>query len=82
MALALVPGRAAQGDAVIQRAFVLDHRRLADHHAHAVVDEHAAADRRSRMDLDAGNPAREMGQRTRQPAHAMHPTASGKPCAR
>jgi hypothetical protein len=58
---------------VIQGALVLDDGGLADHHAHAMVNEDAAPDRRPRMNLDAGNPAREMGQRTRHPAQTGGP---------
>src|SRR5512135_3241873 len=44
MALAMLPGSAAQGHAVIHGHVVADLGRLADHHAHAVVDEEAPAD--------------------------------------
>ena len=36
---------------------VADLRRLADHYAHAVVNEKAIADLRARMNFDAGEPA-------------------------
>ena len=58
MALALVPRSAAQRDAVIERAIVADFGGLAHHHAHAVIDEHAAADGGAGVDFDAGQPAR------------------------
>jgi hypothetical protein len=35
---------AAQGHALVDGAVVADHGGLADHHAEAVVDEHAPAD--------------------------------------
>ena len=54
MALALVPRRAAERDAVIERAIVADLGRFADDDAHAVVDEHPPADGGARVDLDAG----------------------------
>ncbi len=52
---------AAQGNAVVERHVVADLRRLADHHAHAVVDEEPPPDRRTRVDLDAREPAPELG---------------------
>ena len=62
---------AAQGHPVIERDVVADLRGLADHHAHAVVDEEAAADAGAGMDLDAGQEAAEMrerrGRSSRQP---------------
>ena len=73
MALALLPGGPAQGDAVIERAVVPDLGGLADDHAHAVIDEETATDARSRMDLDAGQPARQMRIEPRQPLEAMGP---------
>ena len=48
---------------------------LADHHAHAVVDEEAAADRRAGMDLDAGEEAAEL----RDEAAAQLPVAPPEP---
>jgi len=42
---------------VVQGAVVADLGGLAHHHAHAVVDEHPAADLRPGMDLDARQPA-------------------------
>src|ERR1043165_4661920 len=57
---AAVERRAAERHGLIDGAAVAPFRRLADHHAHAVVDEHAAADLRARVDLDAGQPAADM----------------------
>jgi hypothetical protein len=82
MALALAPGGTAQRDAVIQRAFVLDHRSLADDHAHAVVDEDPATDGCPGMDLDTRDPAREMGNKTRQPAQTGAPKPVREPMQR
>src|SRR5262249_34915468 len=73
VALALVPGGAAQGHAVVQRAVVAELGGLADHHAHAVVDESAPADLRPRMDLDAGEEARAGRSKPRQPAQFHAP---------
>jgi hypothetical protein len=64
---------------VIQRAVVADHRRLADDHTHAVVDEHPLAYGGPGMDLDAGEPACEMRKEARQPAHARTPQPVGDP---
>jgi hypothetical protein len=44
MPLAGLFARAAQGHALVERHIVADDRSLADHHAHAVIDEEAAAD--------------------------------------
>ena len=48
---------AAERDAVIEHHVVADLGRLADHDAHRVVDEEPPADRRARVDLDAGEQA-------------------------
>ena len=52
MTLLLFQRHAAQGDTLIEGNVVADFRRLADHAAHAVIDEQAAADGGARMDLD------------------------------
>ncbi len=75
VALALVPGRAAQRNAVIERRIVADLRRLADHDSHAVVDENAPADRRAGVDLDSRQPAAPVRQPARQPAEVRPPQA-------
>ena len=51
---------AAQCHIVIERYPLADHRGLADHHAHPMVDEEPAADHRRRMHLDAGQPTGEL----------------------
>src|SRR3569832_947774 len=73
VSLALLPGRPAQGDAVIERAIVADLRRLADHHTHAVINEKAAADLGGGMELDAREPARESGDEAREPFESRVP---------
>src|SRR5512135_3391387 len=78
MALAMLPGGAAQRHAVIHGHIVADLRRLADHHTHAMVDEEAPANRRARMDLDAGKPAREMRDETGQPFQLPMPQRVGQ----
>src|SRR5262245_28827586 len=78
MALALVPGRASKCDAVVERAVVGDLGGLSDDDAHAVVDEEAPADGGARMDLDAREPARQMGREPRKPLEARLPQAVGE----
>ena len=55
--------RAAERHALVDRAVIADLGRLADDDAHPVVDEDAPADRRARMDLDTGQPARPLRHR-------------------
>src|SRR5690242_2100635 len=52
--LTAIERRAAERHALVNRAAVADLRRLADNDAHAVIDEHARANLRAGMDLDAG----------------------------
>ena len=52
MTLAVREARSAERHALIDRAAVADFGGLADHDAHAVIDEDAFADLRARMDLD------------------------------
>src|SRR6266853_631084 len=73
VALALVPRCPAQRHAVVQGAIVPQFRGLADHHPHAVVDEHAAADFRARMNLDAGEKTRDVRHEAGEPAHPDAP---------
>ena len=54
-------GRSAQRHTVVDRAVVAHFRRLADHDAHAVVDEDAAADLGARMNFNAGKEAPDVG---------------------
>ena len=64
--------RAAEGDALVERHVVADLGGLADHHAHAVIDEEAPTDLRARMDLDAGEEAAEVAHeaaRGQRPRH-------------
>jgi hypothetical protein len=79
VALALVPGGAAQGNALIEGDVVADLGGFADDDAHAVVDEEAPADPGPRVDLDAGHPAAEIGHQARQPLPAGRPQAVGQP---
>jgi len=68
-----IGGGSAQGNAVIQRATVADLRSLADHHSHAVIDENALPYICSRMNLNTGEPAAQMGNQ------ACKPLESGLP---
>ena len=54
MALAGVLAGAAQSDTVVDGAVVPDLTGLAEHDAHAVIDEQASADGGTGVDLDAG----------------------------
>ena len=55
---------------LVDGAAVADLDRLAEDDAHPVIYEHALADRRSRMDLDAGEKADEIGEKARKERHA------------
>src|SRR3546814_16971396 len=73
MAVAVNAGRgAAEGDALVEGNVVADLRGLAEHHAHAVVAEEAAPEGGARMNLDAGQQARDGGKHTpdKEPAPA------------
>src|SRR6185312_17184819 len=76
-ALAVVPGDAAERDAVVERAIVPDLRGLADHDTHAVVDEDAAADDGAGVDLDAREEARHVRREAREPAQSPAPVRVG-----
>ena len=78
MALAGIEADAAQGDALIERHVVADLGGLADHHAHAVVDEEAAADHGTGVDLDAGHEAADL----RDEAAGELPAAPPEPVRR
>ena len=69
MALALLAARAAQRDALVQQHVVADFGGLADHHAHAVIDEEAAADGGAGVDFDAGEKAADLRNHARQQRH-------------
>ena len=66
VALAALETGAAEGHPLVERHPVADLRRLADHHAGAVVDEELVADPRRGMDLDPGDGAGQVGDRARQ----------------
>ena len=73
MALAHVLARAAQRHVLIERDVVADFGRLADDHAHAVIDEQSLADGRAGVDLDAGLFAGALRHNARQQLHVVLP---------
>src|SRR5205814_1279486 len=81
--VALLPlqAGAAERDALEQRDIVADLRRLADHHAHAVVDEEATPDAGRGVDLDAGHEATDVRHppRARGPARVPAPPPASRP---
>src|SRR3954451_496501 len=64
---------AAERHALVDRAAITHYGCLTDDHAHAVIDEDTAADRRARMDFDAGEPAPHLGGEAPEPAQATQP---------
>jgi hypothetical protein len=76
---ALVERGPAQGHTLVDRAVVADLRRLADHDAHAVVDEDAPADRRAGVDLDAGEKPRQMRDESPEPTQTVYPAPMRTP---
>ncbi len=79
MPLALVPGGAAQRHALVQGAVVADFGSFANHHAHAVVDEDAPAQRGAGVDFNAGETARQLRGEPSQPFEATAPKPVGQP---
>ena len=58
---------------MVERRVVADFGRFADDNAHPVIDEHAAADRGPRVDLDAGQEAAPVREPAREPAEIGTP---------
>src|SRR5690606_23720587 len=79
MAFTLVPAGATQGHAVIKRHVIADLGRFSDNDAHAVIDEKTPTDSRTRMNLDAREPARQVGIQSRQPFAVLAPQPMGHP---
>ncbi|MCY1211531.1 hypothetical protein D9M72_232440 [compost metagenome] len=71
---ALVERGAAQRHALVDGAAVADLGGFADHHAHGVVEEHALADLGGRVDLDARERARAVGDEAGRPLETVGPT--------
>ena len=68
MPLASLFAGAAQRDALVEGHVVADLGGFADDHAHAVIDEEAPADLGAGMDLDSGDPSRDLRQASRREA--------------
>ena len=68
-----VPRGTAESHAMIERAVVTDLGGFADHHAHPVVDEHAASYDCPGMDLDSRQPAPPVRQPAAQPPRPIGP---------
>ena len=79
MALALVLAGAAQGDAVVDEAVIPHLGGLADDDAHAVVDDQAAADLGTGVDLNARPEPAPLGDGPGQKLHLMTVTEMGRP---
>src|SRR5438552_18886491 len=60
----------AEGYALGQMTEVADYRRLADNHAHAVIDKQALADFGPGMNFNPGHKAAEVRDQPRQERHA------------
>ena len=79
LAFAVFLAGASKGDALIQRDVVADFRGPADDHAHAVIDENAAADDCAGMNFDAGQDAADMGNKAADKAEPAAPRSMGDP---
>jgi hypothetical protein len=79
MALAFFLAGAAQGNALVNEHVVADLGRLADHHAHAVVNEETPPDASARVDFDSCEPAAELGDETRNQRYAPAPELVRQP---
>ena len=73
MAFALLQTRAAQRHRVIQRDLFADLCRLANDHAHAVIDEQSVPDLRTGVNLNAGEEAHDLRNVTAQQFQMMYP---------
>ena len=66
MALAALFTGAAERHALKQRDVVSDFGGFSDHHTHTMIDKKRGADLCTRMNLDSGQPSRELGDRPGQ----------------
>lgn len=64
MAFALLFAGAAEGHPLVEHDPIADLGGLADHHAHAVVNEEAATNAGAGVDLDPGEEARDLRDQT------------------
>ena len=79
MPLFLVPGRAAQGDPVIQGDVIANLRSLADDHTGAMINEQSASDGGAGMDIDIGDPAGDKRHPARQQFPVLAPESVRHP---
>ena len=73
MPLAFFFAGSTQSHTLVKRDIVADDGRLADHRAHAVVDEQTPSNLRAGMNLNPGEQARDLRNEPRQKAHAVAP---------
>ncbi len=66
-----------EGDAVVHGHVVAHFGRLADDHAHAVVDEKRPADPGAGVYLDAGKKPPHVGDKTSEKVHLVQPEPMG-----
>jgi hypothetical protein len=71
--------RAAEGNPLVKRDVVPDFRRFADHDAHRMIDEQAAADAGAGMDLDTGEDTRELRNHPCRQKKPVSPGGLGDP---
>ena len=79
MSFAFVFARATESYALIDQHIVADFSGLTNDHAHAVIDEEAAANLRTGMDLDPGEEPADLGDDARDERHARTIQPVGEP---
>ena len=79
MPLALVPGRPAERDTVVEGDIIADFGGFADHDAHAVVDEESVSDGGARMDFDAAHEPADLGDEPSGKLEAADPQPVAHP---
>ena len=73
MPLAVLLAGASESHALIESHIVADDRGLADHDAHAVIDEQAAPNLRAGMNFDSGQQTRNLREPAREQEKRMIP---------
>ncbi len=73
MPLPLLFAGSAERHTLVERDILADDRGLSDHHTHAMIDEQTPPHLRSRMDFNAGEPARHLRQPARQQKEIVVP---------
>src|SRR5260221_5153806 len=71
--LPFFPAGASEGHAMVERDIRADLGRLADHHAHAVIDEQTGTEPGAGVDLDPGEGAAKVRNEPAGPAQAQAP---------